>query len=109
MKESIRVKVLRQAKRILSKKSAWTRHCLAVDKFGLPVLPTSSKAVAFCMLGAVSKAKHDLGVGTSACSALYKVIPTGLVGTFNDNPSTTHEDVLRMFDKAIIEELRNHE
>lgn len=53
----------------------------------------------YCIIGALYES--DSGPGDSAHHALYDVVgPIGIV-TFNDQPSTTKQDVLNAFDKAI--------
>jgi hypothetical protein len=77
----------------------WTRGGCAVDRNGDPVGATNDTAVCWCAFGAIMAT--DLGVaGADAVAAFGRVI-SGNIVAFNDDPSTTKEDVLAAFDKAI--------
>jgi hypothetical protein len=85
----------------------WTKNTYARDQYGLMVEMRSPAACQFCITGALglSVPTDDRDAYMNAYDALQNVRPlssrfTGLVG-FNDHPSTSQQDVLAVFDKAI--------
>lgn len=118
--------VLVRAKEILEDDSVWIKGALGRDRYGDDADVQSLDAEQFCMLGAVEHAAWVLGHRCSehlgfkgcdcgcedracACDAnlllLEKVNRDGWphIPNFNDDPLTTHEDVLLMLKRAIGE------
>jgi hypothetical protein len=85
----------------------WTRGDWARDANGVGVEPLSPDAVCFCAMGAVdaAAASEEYAVYLRAVAALRDAIPKGLrlisVPTYQDCDTTTHADVMAMFDRAI--------
>lgn len=106
--------ILMSAKLLILDPKAWTQGAVARLASGHIVDATDARAVCFCSLGAI---RHvvDLRMDDAneleaarrldlAVQALYRVLwsagDLSLIG-FNDNPKTTHADVLAAFDLAI--------
>lgn len=99
--------ILTGAKALIDTPKKWTKHTMARDSKGIDVIAVSPEATCFCSLGAIlritygdstddySGAKRELY--HDAVTAIH--IHSGPVGMFND--SSEHQDVMRMFDKAI--------
>lgn len=101
MKESER---LRAAKALIDTPKKWTRGASARDKFGEPTMLVSEEACSWCTMGALSVVsdyadKFERDGFERARGYLKRVIPCRMVADYND--SHTHEEVMRMFDKAI--------
>lgn len=94
------VEVLVKAREILSKEENWTRENYARDEDGEPVYFDSSKAVSFCSIGAVATSGYSAEY-VSALEALEMVVKPTPIIVFNDAESTSHKDVMAMFDLAI--------
>ncbi|MES2055782.1 MAG: hypothetical protein V4564_07590 [Pseudomonadota bacterium] len=104
---------LRAARAVIEKPEAWTRRAYAKTANNRQTRsPLSENAVRFCVLGAICRAvgEPDYGMGRSsrASSFLLGFVPlnrrtsvlAGIVA-FNDRKSTTHVDILALFDRAI--------
>lgn len=96
------VKVLKASREKISKPEAWIKGGFARDSEGNYVNSTDEHAVCFCSLGAInsvtglwSNERHGATV------AIEDVIGDFSIPSFNDADSTTHEDILRVWDKAI--------
>jgi hypothetical protein len=94
--------ILVLAKEKISKPENWTKSASARNKNGEDTYPTNSDAVCFCSIGAIqSVSKYT---GDEAIDILRRVLyPNNWYGVaaFNDSHLTTHEDVMKAFDKAI--------
>lgn len=93
---------------LLSDPKRWTKGALGRDSHGEKISAKSDMTVCWCLGGAALKigkvADYDL-----AMNALRKLCPDqghlcGVV-LFNDDPSTTHADILRVLDAAIAKEM----
>ena len=106
--------VLRKAREIITPEDRWTKGVLARDSQGRSVSADSKDAVCFCAMGAIDKAAFQqyrtsahlsfMEVGdtaSDAISVLGEEVGTRTVNVWNDDPNTTHEDVLEMFDRTI--------
>lgn len=105
--------ILIETRNLLSDPSKWTRRTLARDKNLKNVSPYSDHATCFCMYGALQRVsfigglvRTDTGLAyDEARSHLGNVVaattPYPKIDYFNDHPNTTHEDVLKILDKAI--------
>lgn len=100
--------VLVRAQQIL-KDGAWTKGAIARDAYGLKVSPDAYDATCWCAIGAIDKAALEL-YGEIPHKELNAIIdsmllqlpdPFWLIGTFNDAPETTLEDVINLFQRAI--------
>lgn len=96
---------LTAARALISHPAHWIKKTSGKKADGKPDNSTNlSEAVCFCALGAVWRA------GGKSRSSRAETILSEIVRTttrfdnpvsFNDHPSTTHADVLRVFDAAI--------
>lgn len=96
--------VLIQARELISDERRWTVRSLARDKYGNSVPVSSPGATCWCSAGALSRVilengNNDATVYTRIKDLLRKAISGESYVAFND--SRTHEEVLKMFDKAI--------
>ena len=111
--------LLRKARSIIEDPKRWCKKTNAADVSGKPCHPSSNRALRFCLYGAVDRAGTPEGhadivrAHTVACNALTDIIGrekyddgfakyTGPAG-FNDDPKTTHRDILKLIDRAIEE------
>lgn len=96
--------ILIDAKQLLIDKG-WTQGSFAKDTNGMPVHHYRDTAVCFCLAGAVRRANDGVsGNFTEVADILADLIPDvyeGEVACFNDDESTTKDDVLAVLDKAI--------
>lgn len=97
------LEVLRKARELISDPARWTQGEIARDTDGVTVHADHRLAVCWCAIGAVKHAAQHMGVHDvyKVFDALDQTAPGGLVVQFNDDPATTHDDVLAMFDRAI--------
>jgi hypothetical protein len=94
-----------KAKDLLSDKSRWTRGADARDRYGYRCDPYSSRAVSFCVLGAVLRAyQYRTHAQTEAIRALLQAIPSEYadVESWNDAPDRTFDDVSRVLEAADV-------
>lgn len=107
--------ILKSALELLDNGNAWTKGSEARDAYGEKVCSTSPDAVSFCAVGALWKTEssEELGVGVKVelsenlkpvRQVLERLVPDGSpLPNFNDDPSTTFEDISLLFKKAITE------
>lgn len=101
--------ILTRAREILTPPKAWTRGTLARDKNHNSTNLYGEDAICFCSIGAIVRAAHQLNAHEAEAEALLQlsnVIVAGkkqkvFISDFNDDPDTTHTDVLNLFDRAI--------
>lgn len=94
------VEKLRAAKALIDTPEKWTKGTLARDSIGISVLVRSDDAVCFCVLGALGRAATETGPHVWAIRDSLPA-PYLAVSKFNDDPTTTHADVMALFDRAI--------
>jgi len=105
----------RQVMDLLATEATWVKSSLACTRSGKDTSPSHDDAAKWCLLGAVSRTKHDptgYEVGPSgviyrnACAAedyqdiLCSFIKAGRIGEFNDAPETTFAMVRRLLIRA---------
>jgi hypothetical protein len=108
MNKNIKI-ILTEARSVLSEEARWTTDYFARDANGCPVGSSSDDAVCFCVLGAISRAAYNRDFSTveknEAVNFMTDVVQDDFgfheVADFNDNERTKHEDVLKLFDKAL--------
>lgn len=96
-------KTLEAAKALIADPKCWIKGVIALNDDGEQVESDNLKAVCFCSLGALRAAAANRGIN-KALRTLYKHLPenyNGFLTGWNDHSSTTHEDVMKLFDKAI--------
>ena len=103
--------LLVEARSLISDPQCWVKHdaAKALDRYGTywTVRPWHPSACKWSPKGAVKKiAVHfdmNYAVEQDAVALLVSVSGNDSLIAFNDNPDTTHSDVLALFDKAIKE------
>ena len=109
------VQILEEARALIDTPEKWCRAAYASDRPGRVApdeiehaySPMEPGATCFCMLGAVARAdKCDASPHFGSREAYLAVRKLenacgGPVSRFNDRPSTTHADVMAVFDEAI--------
>lgn len=104
------LEVLKEARQLISKPSAWCRGASARDDFGNPCVPWHPNARRWCAVGALRRAHTGLsvpgGIPIPGAAYLQSFVPEGMtryasLTVFNDHPLRTHDEVLAVFDAAI--------
>lgn len=93
--------VLERTKEILSKPSMFTKKALARNSVGEHVRPASESAVCWCLHGALEKAAIDSDGYWGAASCVMLVLGGYGIASFNDNETTSYNDVINVLDKSI--------
>ena len=109
------VRLLTKARDLITKDPSgrsWTKGEDARDARRQPVEPTDPKAKCFCSVGAMERARHDLGydydIKYRASQRLEAVMchqdgnKFELIPDANDHPRTTFPQVVMSFDLAIV-------
>jgi hypothetical protein len=102
--------VLKAARARIEKPEHWTQGAFARNALGRNVHPTHPSACCFCVEGAVRYADMRLpgsqrgAARTQLDTTAYEISGNCYAAAFNDAPSTTHADVLALFDRAIERE-----
>ncbi len=100
-------RIFRRAKKLLEDPDNWIQGRLSANRMNETCEIDHHTACRFCLMGAVVRAKIELGHrDVDAIRVLWdtssEVNDHGAVYQFNDHPKTTHEDVLRVLDSAIV-------
>ena len=96
------VDILKAARALIDTPEKWTRGLNARDAHGQDVRPNSLEAVCFCARGAIIRSAGFEHI--DAYELLQNALPIGgndFVPAYNDNPDTTHADIMALFDRAI--------
>ena len=97
--------LLTKAKAVIADPKHWTQDVYAKDAKGYSTGPAEPNAVCWCSIGAIEKVAHEEGTYSTRFSATrYLVVVSDKYGysgitDFNDNSS--HEAVMKAWDKAI--------
>lgn len=100
---------LRAAKALIDMPEKWTKGEYARGKSGGRVKALGRAPVCFCALGALGRAgchdPADIGFSEGATWLAYQTLiratPNRMVFEYNDDPATTHADIMALFDRAI--------
>lgn len=107
------IEILRSMRELLSDERRWTRFCLARAADNSEISCMSNGATCWCLVGAMCRQTDSLLLPTAqaALEMLWDSVKarhpafhqrTGRnLSTFNDDPGTTHADVLGVLDHAI--------
>ena len=116
------LEILKRARELLAEESSWIKHLAAANRVAPQVglQTTDPHADCFCLIGACARAVNlpvhqsigatawDDGNYREAVNMLYQQINGDAtdfggisVPIFNDDPSTTHADVLELLDACI--------
>ena len=92
--------VLQEARKFVEK--GWTQGVFARDKEGNTVESKDPRACKWNAMGALIAANpQGLYRWLELCSIFHSLTDKSLSFAFNDEPETTKEDVLALYDKAI--------
>jgi len=95
--------IFEEARALISDKAKWTQGQIARDAHGEKTHADSDSAVSWCSFGAMIKVAGDIEVASKASDRFLNLLGFNhrmdAIGPVND--SRTHEEVLRLFDKAI--------
>ncbi len=105
------VEILRQARALIADKSRWTRHVTARDETGNAVASLNPSAVCWCAEGATIKCAGDVNRAQPIIGILDRTSHSMFgrcVAQINDGMKlapgfTAHEQVLSVFDRAIVD------
>lgn len=92
------VELLKDARRKISLPENWTQGEMARSSEGKEVNPYSIHAVSWCMAGALQSFE---GAAGEAWLFMTKALGVNSLVHINDNPQTSHADIMAMFDRAI--------
>lgn len=99
-----------EARELIRDEKNWCKKVPARNKKGISVYVDSPEACQFCALGALAKvAEANHGrfennlIYSMTLDYLSKQLDWRPITDFNDDPKTTHQDILSLFDKAIQE------
>ena len=101
---------LRKMRTLLSDPEHWTKGVYARNKDGKHVYAVSEEAQSFCMVGAMRVVTQEVDDAiVQVRRTLNPFIPPSPSGDndivfFNDNPATTHDDVMKVINTAIANE-----
>jgi hypothetical protein len=103
------LRILREARAKVERPEAWAQRARARDRDGAVVSPLGSQPVSCCVLGAIDAVDPRSGVREKAGAALLAQIQSGDLASWNDWSRRKHDDVLALFDRAIVEEIKKLE
>ena len=97
---------LRAAKALIDTPEKWTRKVSARDKNLKPASASDKRACIFCSVGAVWRVFDGVldDPAVLPCElCLERSLPSGFddISAYNDDPDTTHPDIMSLFDRAI--------
>lgn len=95
---------LEETKKLLSDPGRWCQGAAALNSEGRFVSPIEKYAVSWCLIGALRKTAHLCGLGevvTETTDFIRKEVLYRFISGFNDDPRTSHADVLNLLDRAI--------
>lgn len=94
---------LRAAKALIDTPEKWTKGEYATGPHGTYASQYSDNAVCYCAMGAIERADYLDGDWGAHFFLRKTAIERGAMGVidFNDAPTTTHADIMKLFDDAI--------
>lgn len=97
--------VLVLAKEKINSPEKWIKGYVAQNANGNVVNPWENDATCFCSVGAIMCVTKNIEDRLEAYKILRNSFPSIFnnytVASFNDSYATTHDDVMKVFDKAI--------
>lgn len=97
--------VLVLAKEKISTPDKWTKGVGARNSKGEWINVFSKDAACFCSIGAIMNVCENISIRLETYKILRNSFPSIFnnytVASFNDSYATTHDDVMKVFDKAI--------
>lgn len=108
------LQALKKARKLIEKEENWTRKVSARDARGKEVEAIANEAVCWCAYGALERVctrkKGDVVAWAWSLIALWDSIPVKprvgklVLSAYNDRRTTTHADILALYDRAIAAE-----
>jgi hypothetical protein len=95
------LQILTAARELLSDEARWTKKVFARSRSRRVLDAASSDAVCWCSLGAICRISLGDDVLRLGAEEILRSTVKMPIGQFNDDPATTHADVLDAFDRAI--------
>ena len=97
------LEVLKRGRNLIMYPECWCKHSFAMTKNNIPTSdPFSGGVVKYCIMAAYMKASNNW---MPRLHILREALPSSCESVsltfFNDDPSTTHGDVLALYDRAI--------
>ncbi len=94
--------ILIAARALIAQPENWTKGAFALTSTGSLGRPGHEESTCFCVAGAILHTQPSTSV-RQILKLIEKVLPGEFesVPDFNDDPHTTHADVLAAFDRAI--------
>lgn len=97
---------LKAIKSLIEKPGSWIQNDYAKDEYGMTTHSNSPTAVCFCTLGAMKRTiamgSHNVGNRRAdVIEALERFMDGASIPDFNDH--ATHEEVIEVINKAIVE------
>ena len=101
MDESTR-DILKVMRKRLEAPERWAKGSFSLNAVGELVLPRSKDAICWCLLGAVYRDVPHAAWEPCVQALTDALPPEGRNLTwFNDEPGTTHADIMALFDRAL--------
>lgn len=94
---------LRAARKLIADPSKWTKGWFARDAKGVMASLDDPQAVCFCAIGAIAATSATDSETVQALTRQAMARGFASVPDFNDHETTSHADVLALFDAAIAE------
>jgi hypothetical protein len=100
----LKIQIVERARTLIADEEHWCRRNLANDVNGVPISPTSDRAVKWCGLGAVIAAAYQVTHDFDAADQLgYEALRPryGAATLIHVNDTRGHAAVLALFDEVI--------
>lgn len=95
--------ILHRLRTFLHDPSVWIKHEFALDSEGYAVDPRSPEACSWCLSGAILCVTYETELPcepSSLSTEIHRLFDSD-IATFNDDPTTTHSDILSLIDRTI--------
>lgn len=101
------LEILRGARELLAKPERWTKGACARNADGYSTIATGNDGCSFCVVGALMQVGGDSFLSSPAAiialELMHKLSGSLSAGDFNDDPNTTHADILDLLDRGIAQ------
>lgn len=112
------IQIIQGVRKLLDKPESWTKRTFVRDAEGLPLTFVDDvRACSWCLLGAfhasgdtnILRKNFEMYINFSyeetnkahiACNSILMEMGHGTLSVFNDEPATTHADVLNFLEKV---------
>lgn len=97
----IETHILKRVRALLSDPARWTQGEMARNMFGAPTDPAGPNATCWCLMGAIHHETNDDPFLAGFAYQILRIQQGQAISEFNDDPTTSHADVMALLDKAI--------